>query len=117
LRKRIDEWIAKDSPLSEQAAEAGFGELQYLDEGPVKAGAYYTGIARKSEEFFRAKVCANSPALCASGKSATAPGRSRLWHGRCGLNVSPDPSVNSPVNADSDSQLAGRMSLISDDNE
>jgi hypothetical protein len=78
LRKRFDEWIAKDSPLSGQAAEAGFGELQYLDEGPVKAGAYYTGIAQKSEEFFRVKVDVNSPALCAFGKSGGATGRSRL---------------------------------------
>ncbi|WP_426141467.1 hypothetical protein [Pseudomonas sp. DWP3-1-2] len=53
--KTFDEWIVKDSPLSEQAAEAGFGELQYLDEAPLKAGAHYTGIARKSEDFFHDK--------------------------------------------------------------
>jgi hypothetical protein len=53
--KTFDEWIAKDSPQSEQAAEAGFGELQYLDEALLKAGAHYTGIAGKSEDFFLGK--------------------------------------------------------------
>ncbi|RMV19309.1 hypothetical protein ALP17_05437 [Pseudomonas savastanoi] len=55
--KTFDEWIVQASPLCEQATEAGFGVLQYLDEGPVKAGAHYTGNMHLSESFF-AKHCA-----------------------------------------------------------
>ncbi|KPB14846.1 Uncharacterized protein AC518_1721 [Pseudomonas syringae pv. syringae] len=55
--KTFDEWIVQASPLCEQATEAGFGELQYLDEGRVKAGAHYTGNTHLSESFFT-KRCA-----------------------------------------------------------
>ncbi|RMP31430.1 hypothetical protein ALQ25_05615 [Pseudomonas coronafaciens pv. atropurpurea] len=50
--KTFDEWIVQASPLCEQATEAGFGELQYLDEGRVKAGAHYTGNTHLGESFF-----------------------------------------------------------------
>ncbi|WP_167378055.1 hypothetical protein [Pseudomonas floridensis] len=50
--ENVYEWIANDSSQCERATEAGFGELQYHDEGLVKAGAHYTGIARESESFF-----------------------------------------------------------------
>ncbi|EGH96927.1 hypothetical protein AO286_24895 [Pseudomonas syringae] len=55
--KTFDEWIVQASPLGEQATEAGFGELQYLDEGRVKAGAHYTGNTHLGESFFT-KNCA-----------------------------------------------------------
>ncbi|RMR94170.1 hypothetical protein ALP75_205313 [Pseudomonas syringae pv. actinidiae] len=55
--KTFDEWIVQASPLGEQATEAGFGELQYLDEGRVKAGAHYTGNTHLGESFFT-KHCA-----------------------------------------------------------
>ncbi|WP_249584766.1 hypothetical protein [Pseudomonas viridiflava] len=54
--KTFDEWIVNDSSQCERATEAGFGELLYHDEGLVKAGAHYTGIAHESESFF-AKRC------------------------------------------------------------
>ncbi|KPY40208.1 Chemotaxis protein MotB [Pseudomonas syringae pv. primulae] len=50
--KTFDEWIVNDSSQCERATEAGFGELLYHDEGLVKAGAHYTGIAHESESFF-----------------------------------------------------------------
>jgi hypothetical protein len=60
----LDEWIVKDSPQSEQAAEAGFGELQYLNEGPVKGRrALYRNYARKGG-FFN-KIMAVRPSVAA----------------------------------------------------
>ena len=56
LRKRLNEWNVKDSPQSEQAAEAGFGKLQYLNVARLKAGAHYTGITEKREIFLQEKA-------------------------------------------------------------
>src|SRR5471032_2971349 len=54
--KTLDEWIVKDSPQSERAAEAGFGELQYQDEGPVKGRrALYRNCAKKRGFFFESE--------------------------------------------------------------
>ncbi|MGC5701096.1 hypothetical protein J4P02_12920 [Pseudomonas sp. NFXW11] len=55
LRKRLKEMNVKDSPRSGQAAEADFGEMRYLNEARLKAGAHYTGITQKVELFLSEK--------------------------------------------------------------
>ena len=60
LRKRLKEMNVKDSPRSGQAAEADFGEMRYLNEALLKAGAHYTGITQK-REFFLSEKSAKPP--------------------------------------------------------
>ncbi|MCK9800222.1 hypothetical protein M1B34_21620 [Pseudomonas sp. MAFF 302030] len=60
----MNEWIVKDSPRSGQAAEADFGELQYLNVARLKAGAHYTGITQKREFFLSEK---SAERLCGTG--------------------------------------------------
>jgi hypothetical protein len=42
---------SRKSSLCERAAEAGFGELRYLNAARLKAGAHYTGNRPKREHY------------------------------------------------------------------
>src|SRR3546814_6754934 len=57
---------SRKHPLCGHAAEAGFGQLRYLDAARLKAGAHYTGIRQKREIFY----CQN-PVM---GLAVAAPG-------------------------------------------
>jgi len=70
LRKRLNEWIVKDSPRSGQAAEADFGELHHLNVARLKAGAHYTGITKKGS-FFIGKS-AEHPIVMGFAQASTA---------------------------------------------
>jgi hypothetical protein len=51
LRKRIDEWIVKDSPQANEGPKMA-PDANTVARALLKAGAHYTGIAGKSEGFF-----------------------------------------------------------------
>jgi len=54
LRKRIDEWIDKDSSQANEHPKMA-SETNTVARALLKAGAHYTGIAQKCEGFFQKK--------------------------------------------------------------